>query len=132
MVDVARFGINSTIGLFGLFDPASSWLALERKDTGFDDTLRQYNVAPGVYLVMPFAGPSNLRAGGSTFIDAMLNPIAHVFAEPESTGLRIFDNMQEYTPLAEAYLELRENSEDLYIFMRNAHLQDIQRDAEYQ
>jgi phospholipid-binding lipoprotein MlaA len=131
MVEVARFGVNSTVGVLGLFDPATSWLELERQATGFDDTLRQYDVGYGVYIVMPFAGPSNLRAGGSTFVDAMLNPIAHVFNEPESTGLRIFDNVQEFTPQAEAYLELRENSEDLYIFMRNAHLQSIQRDADY-
>ncbi len=132
MVDVARFGVNSTVGVLGLFDPATSWLELERQDTGFDDTLRQYDVGYGVYIVMPFAGPSNLRAGGSTFVDALLNPIAYVFEDQDATGLRIFDNVQEFTPQAEAYLELRQNSEDLYIFMRNAHLQDIQRDAEYQ
>jgi len=131
MVDAARFGVNSTVGVLGLFDPATSWLALERQATGFGDTLSQYNVGYGVYIVMPFAGPSNLRAGGGTMIDAMLNPIAYVFNDPESTGLRIFDNVQEFAPQAPAYLELRENSEDLYIFMRNAHLQDIQRDAEY-
>lgn len=131
MIDAARFGVNSTVGILGLFDPATSWLELERQDTGFAETLAHYSVGHGTYIVLPFIGPSNLRDGGSIFADSLLNPLRYVFDDPESSGLRIFDNVQEFAPQAPAYLELRKNSADLYIFMRNAHLQDIQRDAEY-
>jgi len=130
-VDFLRFGINSTVGLLGLFDPATKWFELERVSTGFGATLARYNVAHGAYLVMPFAGPSNLRDGGGTVVDMFLNPLTYIMEEPDGTITRVFDNMQEYAPNAPAYLELRKNSSDLYIFMRNAHLQDIQRDAEF-
>jgi phospholipid-binding lipoprotein MlaA len=130
-VDFLRFGINSTVGLLGLFDPATKWFELERVNTGFGATLAQYKVGRGPYLVMPFAGPSSIREGSGTVLDSLLNPLGYIMEEPDGTITRVFDNMQEYAPNAPAYLELRKNSSDLYIFMRNAHLQDIQRDAEY-
>lgn len=130
-VDFLRFGINSTVGLLGLFDPATNWFELARADTGFGATLARYNVGYGAYLVMPFAGPSNLRDGGGSIADSFLNPLSYILEQPDGTITRVFDNMQEYSPAAPAYLELRKNSSDLYIFMRNAHLQDIQRDAEF-
>lgn len=131
-VDLLRFGVNTTVGVLGLFDPATHWLELERKDTGFADTLARYDVGYGPYLVLPFAGPSDVRGGGGMLIDSLLNPIDYLLDNPDSTITRIFDNVQEYAPLAPAYLEMRKNSEDLYIFMRNAYLQDLQRDADYQ
>ena len=130
-VDFLRFGINSTVGLLGFFDPATKWFELERANTGFGATLARYNVNHGAYLVMPFAGPSNLRDGTGTMVDSFLNPLAYILEQPDGTITRVFDNMQEFSPTAPAYLELRKNSTDLYIFMRNAHLQDIQRDAEF-
>ena len=130
-VDFLRFGINTTVGLLGLFDPATKWFDLQRENTGFGATLAQYNVGYGAYLVMPFAGPSNLRDGGGTIVDSFLNPLAYILEDTDGTIVRVFDNMQEFSPSAPAYLELRKNSSDLYIFMRNAHLQDIQRDAEF-
>lgn len=130
-VDFLRFGINTTVGLLGIFDPATKWFELQREDTGFGETLAHYDVGYGAYFVMPFAGPSNLRDTGGFVLDSFLNPIGYILEEPDATITRVFDNMQEFSPTAPAYLELRKNSEDLYIFMRNAHLQDIQRDAEY-
>lgn len=130
-VDFLRFGINSTVGLLGFFDPATSWFELQRENTGFGATLAHYDVGHGAYFVMPFAGPSNLRDTGGFVVDAFLNPLGYILEEPDGTITRVFDNMQEFSPTAPAYLELRKNSSDLYIFMRNAHLQDIQRDAEF-
>tara|TARA_R110002167_G_scaffold344363_2_gene553793 strand:+ start:49739 stop:50488 length:750 start_codon:yes stop_codon:yes gene_type:complete len=130
-VDFLRFGINTTVGLLGFFDPATKWFELERVNTGFGETLTQYNVGHGPYLVMPFAGPSTIRGGSGTMVDSFLNPLAYILEQPDGTITRVFDNLQEYSPNAPAYLELRKNSSDLYIFMRNAHLQDIQRDAEF-
>jgi len=129
-VDIARFLINSTIGIVGLFDPATHWFEIEAEPTGFSETLVQYGTAHGTYLVLPFIGPSNLRDGSATFIDGLLNPLAYL-ENPESLTLRVFDNFQEFAPAAETYLSMREESEDLYIFMRNLHLEGIQRDAQF-
>ena len=56
----SRFVINSTVGILGLFDVASS-LGIERHREDFGQTLGHYGVSPGPYLVLPFFGPSSFR-----------------------------------------------------------------------
>lgn len=57
---LSRFVINTTIGLGGLFDPASA-LGLRQYHEDFGQTLAVYGVPTGPYLVLPFFGPSTLR-----------------------------------------------------------------------
>lgn len=59
-VTLSRFVINSTLGLAGLFDPASHF-GLEQRDEDFGQTLGHYGVGAGPYIVLPFFGPSDLR-----------------------------------------------------------------------
>ena len=61
---VARFSINSTAGIAGLFDVASP-LGLHRTERDFGDSLCQTGLPPGHYLVLPFAGPSNVVAAAA-------------------------------------------------------------------
>lgn len=57
---VVRFGINSTVGILGLFDPATSiGIPVHRETLG--TTLSYYGVGRGPYVVLPLLGPSNLR-----------------------------------------------------------------------
>lgn len=53
---LSRFAINSTVGVFGLWDPASTW-GLQRQDEDFGQTLGHYGVDNGPYLVLPVFGP---------------------------------------------------------------------------
>jgi phospholipid-binding lipoprotein MlaA len=59
---LGRFVINSTIGIGGLFDPATK-IHLPKAPTGFGTTLAKWGMHPGPYLVIPFYGPSTLRGG---------------------------------------------------------------------
>lgn len=59
-ITFVRFGINSTIGILGLFDVASA-LELPKTYEDFGLTLAKYGVGNGPYLVLPGFGPSNLR-----------------------------------------------------------------------
>ncbi|MGO3454995.1 MAG: MlaA family lipoprotein [Marinomonadaceae bacterium] len=63
-----RFLINSTVGVFGLFDVASS-LGIRKYDEDFGQTLGYWGVSSGPYLVLPFLGPSTLRDAGGTAVD---------------------------------------------------------------
>lgn len=78
-VTLARFLINSTIGLAGLFDPATA-LGLPRKNEDFGQTLAVYGVDAGPYLVLPFFGPTTLRGGaglGAGFaLDFVIDPLS--------------------------------------------------------
>jgi len=129
--DLSRFLVNTTVGIAGLFDPADSWLQMERQVTSAGDTLAQYGLGYGVYLVLPFIGSSNLRNAGGMVLEMPLNAIEYLVDDPDGTVVRVFDNFQLYSPMIQSYVDITEDSEDPYIFMRNLHIQGIQRDAAY-
>jgi phospholipid-binding lipoprotein MlaA len=129
--DLARFTINTTLGLLGLFDPAKAWFGLPREETHFDTTLSRYGAGYGIYLVLPIFGPSDLRGPPSLVVDALLNPLFYLTDNPERSAIEGFDFFQAYAPGAERYQILRRKSEDPYIFFRNLYLQGVQRDVDY-
>jgi len=57
---VARFGINTTIGIVGVWDPATR-MGIEKHPEDFGQTLGHYGVGNGPFVVWPLFGPSNLR-----------------------------------------------------------------------
>ena len=70
-----RFLVNSTIGVFGLFDPASGSFGLEGRATGFADTLAVWGVREGAYQELPLFGPSTERDTVGFLVDLATNPI---------------------------------------------------------
>jgi phospholipid-binding lipoprotein MlaA len=129
--NLLRFGINTTIGLLGLFDPAQAWWGLKRAETDFAATLAHYGAGYGIYLVLPLFGPSDLRSGTGLVVDHFLNPTTYLLEDPEKTIVQGSDFFQDYAPDAERYSILRQKSTDSYIFFRNLYLQGVQRDADY-
>jgi phospholipid-binding lipoprotein MlaA len=59
--ELARFGINSTLGVGGLFDVADNWFGLKEHPNDFGLTLGYYGAPTGAYIVWPFLGPSTVR-----------------------------------------------------------------------
>ena len=59
-ITLSRFVINTTVGVAGLWDPATHW-GLRRQTEDFGQTLGHYGVGHGPYIVLPIFGPSNLR-----------------------------------------------------------------------
>ncbi len=59
-ITLGRFVINSTVGIAGLWDPATTW-GLTRQPEDFGQTLGHYRVGNGPYLFLPALGPSNVR-----------------------------------------------------------------------
>ena len=72
--DITRFTINSTLGIGGFIDVASS-LGLEKNDEDFGQTLAVWGVPDGPYLVLPGLGPSTMRDTLSMIPDAFLTPL---------------------------------------------------------
>src|SRR5260370_18653820 len=73
--EVARFGINSTVGVVGLFDPADKWFGLKQGDNDFGLTLAKYGVGEGPYLVLPLLGPSTVRDAVGGVAYAAMNAV---------------------------------------------------------
>ena len=79
--NLSRFLVNSTIGVFGLFDPASGSFGLDDRETGFGDTLAIWGVAEGPYVEAPLFGPSTQRDSVGTIVDILTNPVTAFFDE---------------------------------------------------
>ncbi len=65
-----RFIVNSTIGILGLFDPATS-MKIHRVNEDFGQTLGHYGLGPGPYMVLPVFGPSSLRDTAGFVVDTV-------------------------------------------------------------
>jgi len=72
-----RFIINSTFGLGGLFDAASS-VGLQARVTDLGQTFAIYGADAGPYIVLPIIGPSNLRDAFGRLGDAFMNPVSYM------------------------------------------------------
>lgn len=72
-VSLARFLVNSTVGVFGLFDVASS-LGLEHVDEDFGQTLGVWGAGDGAYLMLPAMGPSTARNLSGDVVDNFVLP----------------------------------------------------------
>lgn len=76
-LDGARFLLNTTIGLGGLFDP-STRVGLVENDEDFGQTLAVWGIGNGPYLVIPLFGPSTLRNAFGDAVDSPLTPFLGV------------------------------------------------------
>ncbi len=72
-----RFLINSTIGVLGIFDLASSW-GYAYHDEDFGQSLAVHGVGEGVYLVLPLFGPSSIRDAVGLLADTYMDPLTYV------------------------------------------------------
>lgn len=62
LYNLARFLLNSTVGVLGLFDVSSKHERIYQQ-TGFGDTFAVWGWKNSSYFVVPLAGPSTLRDG---------------------------------------------------------------------
>ncbi|UFS71132.1 VacJ family lipoprotein [Geomonas sp. RF6] len=86
LTTLGRFVTNSTIGIGGLFDPATSF-GLLRRDEDFGLTLGHWGVDSGPYLVMPILGPSTARDTGGFAADSAMRFGLYSYLDPfGSTG----------------------------------------------
>lgn len=124
--DTSRFLINSTLGIGGIFDPASS-LGLEHRKEDFGQTLYQWGYHNSSYLVLPFLGPSTFRDTIGLGVDYY--------------GLSVWpwidSDWQKYVLIGVDYLDIRARllrkesvldilAVDEYVFMRDAYFQHRQ------
>src|SRR5574343_1727452 len=86
-LDISPLLVNSTFGIFGLFDVASE-LGLEKHEEDFGQTLAVWGVGSGGYLFWPVIGPRNVRDTVAFGVDLFVDPVGHVSAVPVRNSLR--------------------------------------------
>jgi ABC-type transporter lipoprotein component MlaA len=94
--ETVRFGINTTVGLAGFFDPASHW-GVESSNEDFGQVFATWGWRPSTYLVLPGFGPSSVRDGLGLIPDTLLNPATYFFpAGPALTFNELADFVEFY------------------------------------
>jgi phospholipid-binding lipoprotein MlaA len=128
---LGRFLINSTVGILGLFDPASAWFDIKPNRATLNDTLRSWDVSSGAYIVIPILGQSDVRNGLSTFTETTFAPVTFVTDQPQTLYIQSYDGFHEFAPRAKSYETLYKESDDPYVFFRNMYMQSVLRNKEY-
>ena len=122
--DIARLLINSTVGIFGLFDVAGE-LGLEKHDEDLGQTLAVWGAPSGAYFFWPFIGPRTLRdtAGwlGDSYADPVWSARSRSIAVRNSlVALRFVDIRASLLP-ADKIVD--EAALDKYAYIRDAYQQ---------
>src|SRR6185369_4392717 len=121
-IDFGRLLINSTVGIFGLFDVASE-LGLEKHDEDFGQTLAVWGAGDGGYLFWPIIGPRTVRDTAGWGVDITVDPVAYVYPISSSNGLRALRFVDIRASLLPADKVVEEAALDKYAYIRDAYLQ---------
>ena len=116
---LGRFVINSTVGVAGIFDPASS-MGMQRTKEDFGQTLGTWGVDSGPFLVLPVIGPTNPRDLTGMGADIALNPLNYPEFESDDEirlGIAAVGGINARAGAIEAIDELR-NQVDPYTTVR--------------
>ncbi|MBT6986446.1 MAG: VacJ family lipoprotein [Rhodospirillaceae bacterium] len=118
-VTLGRFGINTTIGILGLFDPAEGF-GFARHHADFGQTLHNYDIGAGPYLMLPLIGPASTRGGVGKVVDIFFQPMSYLLSSVQSLGVTATRTVVRREELLEPLDQLRENSIDYYTGLKAA------------
>ncbi len=120
--DLARFVLNSTVGIAGFMDPAAT-LGLPRRNEDFGQTLGFWGVPPGPYLMLPFFGPSNIRDGFGLIIDTGLRALSFFIPLAASFAMQGVDTLNRRSLIRGEIEAERRAALDWYAAVRSAYTQ---------
>jgi len=132
-INSLRLIINTTIGIIGIFDPASSF-GLERNGKeDYGQTLASWGVGPGCYIVLPILGPSTARdtvgsltsyVGGDPWYNITVRNDTHYVADFDYYASRGMTGVDFRAKNIEGFDNLEKNSMDFYASVKSLYLQD--------
>lgn len=119
---LGRVVLNSTLGLFGLFDVASE-KGLEKTQEDFGQTMAVWGAPKGSYVVLPILGPSTLRDTTGKVVDGAqkVKQTKHV-KNAQKVGITVLQAVDTRVKLLPA-IDLVNRSDDPYVAMRSSYLQ---------
>lgn len=121
-----RFAVNTTVGIGGLFDPASA-MGVQGKSTDFGETLHVWGAPEGAYVELPLLGPSTSRDTLGMIVDIALDPVGHLVPEPEryiATAASVASTIGDRYRYSETVDSILYDSADSYAQARLLYLQN--------
>jgi len=133
-LNTARLTVNTTIGIFGIFDVAQQMgLVKDYRKEDYGQTLGAWGVDDGCYLVLPILGPSTIRdsigtltsiLGGDPWYNITVKNDTQYFKDSDFYFSRGVDGINFRSKNLEAFDNLETNSMDFYASVRSLYLQD--------
>jgi phospholipid-binding lipoprotein MlaA len=128
----ARFLVNTTIGVVGIFDVATDW-GLPERSRDFGETLGVYGIGQGPYLVLPFRGPTSVRDFAGGYVDGYFSPL-HFLHYSGSTYVGLvkssLGSVDNRSANIVTYRDIERASVDYYATMRAYYRQRRERQVE--
>ena len=133
--DTGRFIINTTVGIFGLFDPASKIGLSKNENEDYGQTLGSWGIGHGCYIVLPVLGPTTVRDSfgkvGNVFLDPFYLStvgdkemlLGNNFGDQTYWGETVLDKTNWRAENIQALNDLEKNSIDLYSSVKSLYLQ---------
>ena len=133
-----RFAVNTTVGILGVFDPASK-MGLDKKSReDFGQTLGVWGVNTGCYFVLPILGPTTARDALGMVGNVFVDPVYQATHNTETDMVIGNDNLQEHnyyyyrgtdavdfrSKNIESIESLQNNSIDFYASVKSLYLQN--------
>jgi phospholipid-binding lipoprotein MlaA len=119
--DLARFLVNTSVGVAGFFDPATDF-GLEGHREDFGQTLGYWGVPPGPYLVLPLLGPSNPRDTIGLVADSAAVVYPYFIPFWVSSAITTGDLLNRRSLALDEVAAEREAALDYYVAVRNAYV----------
>lgn len=115
---LGRFAINTTVGIGGLFDPATR-LHIPQFEEDAGQTLGHWGWRHSRYFLVPFFGPGTVRDRIGTLVDSQIGAYNYIERDRNRIGLRglsLVDSRVQFLPLD----ELSQGVDDDYVLVREA------------
>jgi len=133
-----RFVINSTVGILGVFDPATHIGFAKKGKEDFGQTLGVWGADTGCYFVLPILGPSTTRDAVGLVGNVFIDPVYQLTHNTETNIIVGNDNLQEHnyyyfrgtdavnfrSKNIESIDSLERNSIDFYASVKSLYLQN--------
>ena len=120
---LARFLINTTVGLVGTFDVASK-IGIERKEEQFGETLAVWGLDTGPFLMLPFLGPSDPRSFTGDYVDGFAFPMSLLEGSVNLARIGI-SVLETRAQLLDQEAQLEQSIDD-YAFVKNAYFENLE------
>lgn len=121
--ELVRFGINSTVGILGLYDVAKDEMGINMQDEDFGQTLGVWGAGPVFYIYWPVLGPSNFRDSLGFVGDYFLDPVNYVNPMLDRYALKIGDTVNRTSLRIGDYEEIKKDAIDPYSAFKDIYYQ---------
>jgi ABC-type transporter lipoprotein component MlaA len=121
--ELARFAVNSTIGIAGFFDVARTAFDIAQSDRDTGQTLGVYGIGAGPYLVLPLLPPLTVRDFFGFVADEAMYPLSYFIPTGANIGMTVVETISDRAATIDRYQGVEDTAVDLYGSVRNAYFQ---------